>query len=458
MPPKKTPVRAKRPARAPSPLLVGPGLVFTPDGLIPDAGVLILEDKIVEVGAFRDLKRAAKPKPTLLDAHGGLILPGAINAHSHFYTTLARGMAQREPAPANFLQILERVWWPLDRALTAEDIEVSTLLGLAEAVRCGVTTLVDHHSSPNACKGSLDVIRKAVDSVGLRAALCYEVSDRDGPEAVEAGIAENLRFAHLLDRRPSDRVVAVFGLHAPFTLSEATLERCVDLARAEGLCLHLHAAEDRADVGLSLARHGERPLVRLDRHTGLSPRTILAHCVHLNEEEMALLAATRAFVIHNPESNMNNGVGTAQVPLMLTRGVRVGLGTDGMGADLFGATRTAYLLHRLVGQDPRLGWDEVAGQLWDSNAALASMLFGRPLGELAAGAAADLIVADYDPPTPLHGGNAGAHLVLGVGARHVASTVVAGRVLMRDRELLTLDEGELRARARERAAALWQRI
>jgi putative selenium metabolism protein SsnA len=432
--------------------------VLTPQALLRDAGVRVTAGAIAAVGPFADIQREAPAQIPHLDARGGLILPGAIDAHSHFYSALARGMPATEPEPESFPQILDRIWWRIDRALTGGDVETSARLGLVECVRCGVTTIVDHHSSPNACPGSLDRIREAVEAVGLRASLCYEVSDRNGPQAAEEGIAENLRFLRALRERPDARVAARFGLHALFTLSDATLERCVRAAREAQTGLHLHLAEDRIDVGHALAHHGERPVQRLHRHGGLNRHTVAAHCVHVTDEEIALLAASGTFVVHNPESNLNNAVGASPVPGLLARGVRVGLGSDGMSADLFAAARAAYLLHRHVTHDPRLGWDRVAGPLWAQNAQLASALFGRPIGAIEPGAAGDLIVLDYDPPTPLETRNFGPHLIFGFGARHVASTVVAGQVLMRDRELLTIDEPQLRAVARERAAALWARL
>lgn len=439
-------------------LLVGPGRVLTPQVLRHDAGVRIESGTIAAIGPFAEVQRATPAETPHLDARGGLILPGAINAHSHFYSTLARGMPPADPAPESFPQILDRVWWRVDRALTAADVETSARLGAVECVRCGVTTVLDHHSSPEACPGSLDRIRDAVETVGLRAALCYEVSDRNGPRAADEGIAENVRFLHALRQRPGERVAALFGLHALFTVSENTLERCIRAAREAQAGLHLHLAEDRIDVGHALAHHGERPVQRLHRHGGLSRSTVAAHAVHVTDEEIALLAQSGAFIVHNPESNLNNAVGASPVPGLLARGVRVGLGTDGMSADLFAAARTAYLLHRHVSRNPRLGWDRVAGPLWAHNAGLASTLFGRPIGAIELGAAGDLIVLDYDPPTPLDAGNFGAHLIFGFGARHVTATVVGGRVLMRDRELLTIDEAKLRAAARERASALWKRM
>jgi len=439
-------------------LLVGPGWVRASTGLLAHAGVLIRGERIARIDEFAALAREAGARATRLDARGGVILPGFVNAHTHAYAALARGMTPPGEPARDFAQILERLWWKVDRALDAEDVRVSALLAFADSVRCGTTTVFDHHASPRACPGSLDALRAAAAEVGLRAALCYEVSDRNGPEAARAGVEENLRFARELRRAPAGTLAACFGLHALFTLGEDTLARSIDAARAAGLTLHLHLAEDAVDVRESVARYGVRPVERLARAGGLGPGTLLAHAVHVDADEIVRLADSGAFVAHNPESNMNNAVGAAPVARLLAGGVRVGLGTDGIGPDMAAAARAAFLLMRHAQHDPRCGWREVPRMLWEMNAQLASRAFGLPVGLLDVEAAADLVVLDYDPPTPLDADNLWAHLVFGCGARDVAAVVCAGRVLMRERALLTVDEPALRARARERAAALWARI
>jgi putative selenium metabolism protein SsnA len=442
----------------PADLLIGPGLVATPGRLLPGAGVSIRDGRIAEVGDYAELRMRADVHTAQLPTDGRLILPGLINAHTHLYSTPACGMPAPDVPPADFPQLLERIWWRLDAALDLEDVELSALIGLTECIRCGVTTIVDHHASSGACAGSLDRIRHAVETTGVRAALCYEVSDRHGRAGAQAGIAENSRFITGLRRNPDERLAALFGLHALFTLSEATLAECVAAARDAGTGLHLHLAEDRADIEQNLARHHERPLARLMRHGGLDERTVAAHGVHLDAGEIAQLAQARAFVVHNPESNMNNAVGCAPVPAMLAAGVRVALGTDGLGADMLGAARAASLLLRHAAGDPRAGWHEPAAILWEGNRALVTRLFGLDVGALQPGAAGDLIVLDYDPPTALRTENLAAHLCFGFGARHVTSVVAAGEILMHDRKLTMIDEPGLRARARERARALWARL
>jgi putative selenium metabolism protein SsnA len=442
----------------PSEILIGPGLVATPERVLPHAGVHIAHGRIAAVGDYDTLGARLQASVTRLATPGQLILPGFINAHTHLYSSLARGLSLPGSPPASFPQILEQLWWRLDRALDAGDVETSALVGLVECARCGVTTIIDHHTSPCACSGSLERIRGAVEAVGLRAALCYEVSDRNGPADARAGMDENLRFIRDLARRPSDRIAALFGLHALFTLSEETLATCVAAARELGVGLHLHLAEGTIDVETALSQYGERPVARLLRHGALGARTIAAHAVHVDASEIATLAETRAFVVHNPASNMNNAVGVAPILAMLARGVRVGLGTDGLGADMIASARTAALLQRHANGDPRAGWLEAPQLLWSGNAEMASQLFGFGIGRLEPGAAGDLAVLDYDPATPLTSANLAAHLLLGIDARHVRTVIVGGEIIVQDRRLLTMDEAAVRAQARERARSLWARL
>jgi len=363
-------------------------------------------------------------------------------------------------SPANFTQILRRLWWRLDKALTPEDVRHSALVCLVDAIRHGTTTLIDHHASPNSIAGSLDVIAGAVQEAGLRACLCYEVSDRDGKARAQAGIRENVRFAKPQIPNPKSQIAASFGLHASLTLSDETLADCVAAAAAAGLGFHVHAAEARADQEDSLRKSGKRVVHRLHDAGVLGPRTIAAHCVHVGAGEIELLAETGAWVTHQPRSNMNNGVGAAPVEAMLRAGVNVGLGNDGFSNQMFAEMKAAYLVHKLARRDPRaMPGDLVMRLAYANNARLVRVFWpDLRLGELCEGAAADLVFLDYHPTTPLTAANLPWHLLFGVEASAVTATVCAGRVLMRNRTLLTLDEQAITARSRELAAQVWERV
>jgi putative selenium metabolism protein SsnA len=355
---------------------------------------------------------------------------------------------------------LSKLWWPLDKALTPEDVRYSALVCLIDAIKHGTTTLIDHHASPNAIEGSLDVIAEAVDQSGVRAGLCYEVTDRDGEAKARAGIEENVRFIERLRQETvaEGRLAASFGLHASLTLSEATLQACRDAA-PEGTGFHTHVAEHQVDQDDSLAKTGERVVSRLARHGILGEDTIAVHAVHVDEAEIDLLASSGTWVTHQPRSNMNNGVGTAQVELMLGAGVRVCLGNDGFSNAMWEEWKSAYLVHKLWQRDPRrMQGGMVAKLAIYNNAALASRLFPTaPIGIIQPGAQADLIFVEYHPTTPLSVGNLPWHILFGFQESMVTTTIVAGKILMRDRQLITLDETEITARARELAAAVWRR-
>jgi putative selenium metabolism protein SsnA len=423
--------------------------------IIPYGALLIEGDQIAALGRTTELVDRY-PDEEILDAQGKLVMPGTICAHTHFYGAFARGMAPKTEPPSNFLQILEYLWWRLDKALNLDDVRYSALVCLVDAIRNGTTTLIDHHASPHAIVGSLDVIAEAVTEAGLRACLCYEVSDRDGEEIAIEGIKENERFI----KEASDSLLAgTFGLHASLTLSDETLKRAAEVAGELTAGFHLHVAEDKADPADSLKRSGLRVVERLEKAGILGAKTIAAHCVHIDAFETDILRETATKVAHNPRSNMNNAVGVADVPRMLRRGIDVGLGNDGFSNNMFSEMKTAYLLHKHAQGDPRvMGADQVLQMAVRNNRRIANLFFPKPLGELSIGAYADIILLDYISTTPLHAGNFPWHLIFGMDGGQVDTTIVGGKVLMKDRKLLTLDEEAICARSRELARKLWARM
>ncbi|HSC92853.1 MAG TPA: amidohydrolase family protein [Gaiellaceae bacterium] len=387
------------------------------------------------------------------DCSGCLVLPGNVCAHTHLYSALARGMPYALEPPTTFLQVLQRVWWRLDRALDLDGVRSSALVGGTEALLSGTTTLVDHHASPNAIDGSLDVVADALRSVGIRSVLCYEASDRDGPERARAGIAENRRFGERVRREHPPLARALVGAHASFTLSDDTLAACAEAARDLESGLHVHAAEDDVDERDSLARSGARVAARLAQAGALDARTLLAHGVHLDDDELALVAAAGASVAHNARSNMNNAVGRARVDAL---GPHVALGTDGIGADMFEESRAAYFRLREDGGGPAAEWP--LGRLAEG-AALAGRAFGEPqLGTLEPGAPADVVVLDYAAPAPLGPSSFAGHWVFGLSSRHVRDVLVGGEWAVRDRRLARVDQAELVAEAHAQAERLWRRL
>ncbi len=446
-------------------MLIAHGTLITmsdPNLVIDDGGLLIRNGQIADLGTMDELNRRCRELPNLrtLDAAGKLILPANICAHTHFYGAFARGMAIPGEPPRNFIEVLQRLWWRLDRALDLEGVRYSALVCLVDAIKHGTTTLIDHHASPEAIEGALDAIAEAVTQAGLRAALCYEVTDRNGLDGAKRGIQENVRFARSLATQPSAHLLAAaMGIHASFTVSDETLDACVEAAGQLNFPIHLHVAEDPADEEDSRRRYGMSVVERLDAHGALKEDTLCAHCIHIGDREMDLLAERRAKVTHQPRSNMNNGVGVARIGDMLARGICVGLGNDGFSNDAFAEMKVCDLLHKVHAGDPRaMGADVVARLAYQNNASIAQCFWPTLSGSLTIGSPADVILVDYRPFTPLHAENAPWHLLFGVHGGMVTHTLCNGRLLMADRVLLTLDEKEIAAKAREAAKRAWQRV
>lgn len=427
--------------------------------ILQDHALYIADGRIVDIGPDNELLAKYKGAERI-DAGGQYVMPGNICAHTHFYGAYARGLAIPGNAPKDFPEILEKLWWPLDRALDLESVRASAEVMLVDAIKHGTTTLIDHHASPNAIDGSLDVISEAVTQSGLRAVLCYEVTDRNGEAGTQAGIKENVRFIHsVADRKIGGGLVgATFGLHAGLTLSESSLDLCREAVSPE-VGFHIHVAEHEADEYDSLQKSGLRVVDRLNKHGILGPKTIVAHAVHVDAQEVILLKESGTWVTHQPRSNMNNGVGVAQVESMMRAGVPMCLGTDGFSSTMWDEWKTAYLLHKVWNRDPRrMNGMDVAKMGIYNNAALAGSFFPEaPLGIITPHAHADLIFVDYHPFTPITPGNLPWHIIFGFNESMVTTTIVAGKVLMRDRELLTMDEEAITAHARDLAPGVWER-
>ncbi len=430
--------------------------------VIENGAVYIRGDKIADIGTTHHLI-TKYPNVERLDAHGKLVMPGSIVSHTHFYGAFARGMSLPPgPPPKNFPEILQQLWWKIDRALTLEDCKLSALVCLVDAIRNGTTTLIDHHASPNAIDGSLDAIAEAVLESGLRASLCYEVTDRNGAAGARAGIRENIRFLKAIENRKSkteNRLAASFGVHASFTVSDKTLEQCLEAMEGLNSGFHIHVAEDIADQDDALLKYRMRVGDRLAERGVLGPKTIAAHCVHVDATEIEGLRRTKTNVAHNPRSNMNNAVGVADVLGMMRRGINIGLGNDGFSNNHFAEMKIAYLLHKSHRRDPRvMGADQVLQMAYANNAKIAQVFWKPKVGELSVGAFADIILLDYIPYTPLTAGNFPWHLIFGMDGTHVTHTICAGKLLMKDRQLLTLDEEAIAARAKEAAKKVWKRV
>jgi putative selenium metabolism protein SsnA len=441
-------------------IIIGNGTIITRNnGKIFDknTGILIEGKFIKEIGDLKKIKEKF-PEASFVDAKGMLIMPGMINTHMHIYSSFARGMDTKGDPPKDFLQILNGIWWKLDRALTIEDINYSAQVTYIDLIKNGTTTIFDHHASAGAVTGSLFTIAKAAKSLNVRSSLCYEVSDRDGVDIMLQGVNENVDFIKYTKSLDDDMLSGMFGLHASFTLSDNTLnlikEKSADLVSG----FHIHVAEGIQDEEDSISKYGKRTAERLNDFGILGEKTYAVHCTHINEREMEIIKETNTPVIHNPESNMGNAVGCSPAIEMMNKGITVGLGTDGYTCDMFESMKAANLLHKHNLADPSAAWGEVPRMLFENNRVIAERHIKNKIGIIDAGALADIIITDYKPHTPLSENNVNSHILFGVSGKDTITSIINGKIVMKDREIIGIDEERIYSKSREISRKLWERI
>ena len=443
--------------------ILGNGIVITLDdsvGVLQNGAVAYAAGKIVEVGDTAAL-RAKYLEAAYTDAGGKVIMPGLINTHTHIYSAMARGMILRNAKPShNFNEVLENLWWRLDRELTLDDVRYSAYHTYMEGIRFGVTTVFDHHAGfrAGAVLGSLEEIAKVARELGVRASLCFEVSDRNGAERSLESVEENMRYIRAVQAEGNPLLGAMFGLHASFTVGEGTMDRVAEAGRMLGVGFHVHTAEGPGDAAHCVETYGKRVVRRLYDHGLLGERSIAVHCIHVDDEEIALLGESGTAVVHNPESNMGNAVGCANVPKLLRSGVLVGLGTDAYTQDMFESLKVANLIHKHEAGDPSATGGEIQSLLLRNNRLIAARHFDTPTGQIAPGCAADLVVADYIPNTLLDSVNYTGHITFGFSGAMVSGTIIAGRTVYWDRQFVDVDEAKIYAESRRHAERLWQRL
>lgn len=439
--------------------LIGNGRLITRDDSKPyfeNGGVVVEKDKIVELGDFKTLQKKYN-QAEFIDAKGKVIMPGLINAHAHIYSAFARGLNMPGPAPTHFLEILERVWWRLDEQLSLEDVYYSALFTYIECIKNGVTTVIDHHASYGAVKGSLFEIEKAARLLKMRTCLAYEISDRNGEAKMKEAIEENMRFLEHAKEEESDLLKGLVGLHAAFTLSDETLA-FIKKANTLAAGYHVHIAEGIYDEQFSQRHYGKSVVRRLYEQGILGENTLAGHCIHISEADRKLLKETKTTVIHNPQSNMNNAVGGLDILKLLDEGIVVGLGTDGYTNDLFESLKTANILQKHMHKLADRGFSEAAHCLFENNPVIATKIFKEEIGILRKGAKADLIIVDYKPYTPMTKDNINGHLMFGVQGAMTDSTMINGEWAMQHRKLQMIDEEVIRGECSKVAHLLWKRL
>lgn len=436
------------------------GVVITNDSEnnFYDHGAVVIENNVIkDVGEMRAIEEKY-PNEEKIDVQGRVIMPGMICAHTHIYSTYARGMSVSKPTD-NFYNVLGNLWWALDRELLLDDVKLNGQVMMMESIANGVTTIIDHHSGPHSVTGSLFALGEAAQEVGMRASLCYEVSDRDGAEIRDKEIQENIDWIKACQKdSKGDMLHGLFGLHASFTVSDETLNKCREAMEGVYDGYHVHVAEGIEDQWECLKKHNKRVVERFEDFGIWSENTLAIHNVHVNEREMDILKYYGVPCVFNPESNMNNAVGCPPILRMMDKGLLVGLGTDAYTNDMFESLKVANILLAHNSCDPTKGFGESLATLFANNKKIVSRYFQKPLGELKVGAYADLITLDYDPITPFNKDNWGGHALFGFTGRLVNDTMINGEFVMRDRQITRVDRAEIHAKSREAAKRIWPKL
>lgn len=436
------------------------GTIITNDkdnNFYENGAIYIKDNYIADIGNASEILKKY-PDEEVVDVCGKLIMPGMICGHSHIYSAYARGMAASKPTD-NFFNVLENLWWTLDRTLEHEDVKLNALTTYMESIQNGVTTVFDHHSGPNSVEGSLSKLAEAAKELGIRTSLCYELSDRDGKEIRDKEIKENIDWIKQCQKDDNgDMIKGMFGLHASFTLSDETLEKAREAMEGVYDGYHVHIAEGIEDEWDSVRKHGKRVLERLDDFGMITENTLAIHGVHINEREMDILKHHNTPLIFNPESNMNNAVGCPPILRAMEKGITVGMGTDAYTNDMFDSMKVANILLAHNSCDPTKGFMETLEIQFKNNPKIFSKYFNRKIGVLEKYAYADIITFDYNPYTPLNKDNWGGHSLFGLTGRLVNDTIINGEFVMKDKIILKVDQKEIHEKSKQRAEKIWKLV
>ncbi|MEN8152408.1 MAG: amidohydrolase family protein [Acidobacteriota bacterium] len=417
--------------------------LYLDGGIFIDPFTLEFNESIIKVGKGEsggiEFTKTIPDGAEVLNCRDKIITRSFVNSHHHIYSTLARGMPPPVRNPADFFEILKFIWWKLDKSLTSEMIEISALISAIESIRNGVTFVIDHHSSPFSVKGSLLAITKAFSSAGISCLPCYEMSDRDGDKVRGNAIEETENY--LMSGKP-----ALTGLHASFTVSDELLGKSVKLAKKYDSGIHIHAAEDMIDQKVTKKKFGRSVIQRMNDSGILDmDKSILAHCIHIDKEERKLLKNSKAWVVQNAESNLNNGVGIFNPEGI---GERVLLGTDGMNSNMINSARSAFLSGNFSGgNSPEM----IYRRLRKNHQYLRDNGFKGDGNN-------NLVIFDYKPPTELTENNFCSHFIYGLKGSDVSSVISRGNIVMKEGKVLNIDEKNIYSISRELSRSLWDKM
>ena len=426
---------------------------FHPSAVTPDVDIVIENNTITEMGQGISFRYNADK---VIDLKGKLVSPGIVCSHNHFYSMLARGIMANIKPSGDFISVLQNLWWRLDRALDEESLYYSGLTGALEAIKAGTTSVIDHNASPSFIKGSLNLLKKSFEQVGLRGILAYEVTDRNGKSGMLEGVDESIEFINQTNKEKKNNplqhlVEAAFGGHAPFTLTNYTLKLISEKLQDTDKGIHFHVAEDSYDVSHSHHNFGKDIMKRLEDAKLLNNKAILVHGVYLDDNDINIINAHDAFLVHNTRSNMNNSVGYMHKLNQVKNGA---LGTDGIGSNMFDESKFAFFKN--ADAKGKISMDDVL-RLLDNGNTILSRYFDMKFGRIEKGFAADLVIYDYCAPTPLLSQNLQGHMIFGMESHDVETVIINGNIVYENRSF-PFDTEEIYEKSRLAAKKLWTKM
>ncbi|MFC1784836.1 amidohydrolase family protein [Candidatus Neomarinimicrobiota bacterium] len=416
---------------------------------IENGHILIEDETIVKTGAGSAPKIAVDET---INLNGKTVLPGMINAHTHLYSALALGMPPPSKTPNNFVEKLQEIWWKLDLALDKDSTKASFEAGLMECLKSGVTTVFDHHSSPNFSNGSLKLLASIADKYGQNISIAFETTDRNGNDKFELGLKENINSINKF--QDNSFVHPLFGLHASFTLSDESLQTI--FSKLKGLHnwgIHIHVAEDKADEQDAKLKGYKSVIDRLNKFKLINEHSFIIHGIHSNDSDIELLKKSRATLVHNPTSNANNRVG--MLPNSSISLMNAGLGTDGMRVNMLEEAQQGILIRssHLKGGETTINYLEL---LFKNNPEITSRVFGRKIGHLSPGNQADLAIYNYHPRTVITKENFSGHILFGFSKPNDVYT--RGKLRIKDCKFVDAHEGDIKQNAQKYSQILWKNI
>ncbi|MFX1318544.1 MAG: amidohydrolase family protein [Promethearchaeota archaeon] len=437
-------------------VLIKNAMIVTMDAqrrVLKNSDLLIDGSKIAAIDT-----RIKESADLVVDGTGRMVLPGFICGHTHLYGIMLRGAPLDIKPTTDFLQILDRIWWKVDSAFVNEDAYASALASCYEFIRGGTTCFADTYSGPGSIENVLDTIAKGVTQAGMRGILAFEATERNSKEEGERGLKENIRFLKKLQKTPNDLLWGMYSLHASFTLSDELIQKTREQADRLSAPLTIHTSEGLIDVYHNIERYDKRTVERLFDLGVLGPDVVLAHCVHVNQDELKLIKASGAKVAHNPMSNMNNAVGVSPVKEMYELGIPVCLGNDGFIFDTIENIRTAYLIHKVHHLDTRVTTPQQVIEMATINGAQAYGL-GDRLGSIEPGKLADLVMLHPNPRvTPILPDGVYGYIVYGCTANNVEHVFVNGKQVVENHQVVSVKSEVVEKALEGVVPTLWEKL